>query len=741
MEETWPRTDPTRGAYCATPYLCLRGLQARRSRPTTWSPTRGRTGRRSTGVGPGDRIILADGIWEDFQIVFEASGTEEQPIYLMAETPGSVIITGQSNLRIGGNHLVVWGLTFRDGYSPTSEVISFRRDSRTLANNTRLVETVVDRFNKPDRDTQDSWVVLYGRNNRVDHNAFIGKTNRGPTMVVRLNTEGSQANNHRIERNYFGPRPPLGGNGGETLRIGTSQYSRVHSGTIVRENYFDRCDGEVEIISIKSEGNLIAENVFFESRGSVVFRHGGHNEVSRNVFFGNGVPDTGGIRVINDNQTVRGNYLEGLRGRKFLGALVVMNGVPNSPENRYHQVENARIENNSFVDVLELGFGVGSDEERSAVPVATTVSDNIFLSDEADPLGVFDDISGITFSGNVSNNPQFERIGATSLGEFALERAENGLVYLSGPPIGHAVGAPSDLRPIPRSDTGPRHYEKPAQAAPAGDVHEIEPDEAAFRAAYSAAAPGDIIRIRSGNLVLSAPLAIDRSVTIEGEAGTRLTGSGHGLFRLLAGAELTLRRLTLEQTSADAALVRAVGDGYRGAYRLEVGEVVLCAGRTDAVGPLLAADDATFARSIMVDGLQVSGWPGPVIELSGSELDGWYLADDIRISNSAFTDVDGPLIRFGREGRDESTFGPRFSLTGSSLDNVGAGVGAVHLDGIDALRIAGNVFTNAGRLDIRRRVLGWPFEISGNRADAQTGLSLTGVNGEAVEASLEGDAP
>lgn len=202
-----------------------------------------------------------------------------------------------------------------------------------------------------------------------------------------------------------------------------------------------------------------------------------------------------------------------------------------------------------------------------------------------------------------------------------------------------------------------------------------------------------------------------------------------------------MRRLTLEQTSADAALVRAVGDGYRGAYRLEVGEVVLCAGRTDAVGPLLAADDATFARSIMVDGLQVSGWPGPVIELSGSELDGWYLADDIRISNSAFTDVDGPLIRFGREGRDESTFGPRFSLTGSSLDNVGAGVGAVHLDGIDALRIAGNVFTNAGRLDIRRRVLGWPFEISGNRADAQTGLSLTGVNGEAVEASLEGDAP
>ena len=167
-------------------------------------------------VEPGDRIILADGVWEDFQIVFEAQGTADQPIYLMAQTPGSVFITGQSNLRIGGEHLVVWGLTFRDGYSPTSEVISFRRDSQTLANNSRLVETVIERFNQPDRETQDSWVVVYGRNNRIDRNAFIGKTNEGPTMVVRLNSEGSQNNNHVIERNYFGPRPPLGGNGGET---------------------------------------------------------------------------------------------------------------------------------------------------------------------------------------------------------------------------------------------------------------------------------------------------------------------------------------------------------------------------------------------------------------------------------------------------------------------------------------------------------------------------------------------
>ena len=44
---------------------------------------------------------------------------------------------------------------------------------------------------------------------------------------------------------------------------------------------------------------------------------------------------TGGIRIINENQTVRNNYLYGLTGHRFRGALVIMNGVPNSPRNKW----------------------------------------------------------------------------------------------------------------------------------------------------------------------------------------------------------------------------------------------------------------------------------------------------------------------------------------------------------------------------------------------------------------------
>ncbi|MGH6633696.1 MAG: polysaccharide lyase 6 family protein, partial [Sphingopyxis sp.] len=298
---------------------------------------------------PGDTIILADGEWCDFQIVFTGSGSAAKPITLTAQTKGKVTITGQSNLRIGGQHLLVSGLVFKNGASPTGEVISFRRDSKTLANDTRVTEVVIDGYSKVDRRAEDIWVALYGTGNRVDHSHFEGKTNSGVTLAVIRRAGEPLDNRHRIDHNYFGPRPPLGSNGGETIRIGTSEESLSASNTTIERNIFDRTSGEVEIVSIKSGGNIIRENLLLEAQGAIVLRHGNGNLVERNIFLGKGVPDTGGVRVINRDQIVRGNYFEGLAGTSFKSAISVMNGVPNSVINRYHQVANARIEGNSII--------------------------------------------------------------------------------------------------------------------------------------------------------------------------------------------------------------------------------------------------------------------------------------------------------------------------------------------------------------------------------------------------------
>jgi hypothetical protein len=51
---------------------------------------------------PGDTVVLANGEWRNFEILFTGQGREGRPITLTAEEKGKVLITGQSNLRLAG---------------------------------------------------------------------------------------------------------------------------------------------------------------------------------------------------------------------------------------------------------------------------------------------------------------------------------------------------------------------------------------------------------------------------------------------------------------------------------------------------------------------------------------------------------------------------------------------------------------------------------------------------------------
>jgi poly(beta-D-mannuronate) lyase len=137
-------------------------------------------------VQPGDRIVLANGIWKDTELLFIGEGTEEKPITLTVETKGKVFLEGQSNLRMGGKYLIVEGLVFRNGYTPTGAVISMRKDKKLLCNNCRVTECVIDDYNPSERFDSDYWVAMYGKNNRFDHNYLVGKRNLGVTLAVRL---------------------------------------------------------------------------------------------------------------------------------------------------------------------------------------------------------------------------------------------------------------------------------------------------------------------------------------------------------------------------------------------------------------------------------------------------------------------------------------------------------------------------------------------------------------------------
>ncbi|WAC40533.1 polysaccharide lyase 6 family protein [Pedobacter sp. SL55] len=325
-------------------------------------------------LAPGDKVVMKAGEWKNQLINFKAKGTAEKPITLIAETKGSVILSGNSNLKIDGEWLVVDGLSFKNGFSLKDDVVIFTKNTA----NSRLTNTSIENYNPSDKTVDYKWVSLHGRNNRVDHCAISGKTHQGTTLVVWLD---DKPNYHQIDHNYFGPRPDLGVNGGETIRIGTSTYSMNDSYTTVQHNIFDKCNGEMEIISIKSGYNKILNNLFYECVGTITFRHGNHSEVSNNYLVGNGVANTGGIRIIGESQKVTGNYLYKIAGTSLRAAISVMNAYENPELNEYWQVKNAVIENNIIVNGREaFVLGAGKDSKRVLAPDGVKIMNNYIIN-------------------------------------------------------------------------------------------------------------------------------------------------------------------------------------------------------------------------------------------------------------------------------------------------------------------------------------------------------------------------
>lgn len=639
---------------------------------------------------PGDRILLADGEWRDFQIIFTGNGTAAKPITLAAQTPGKVILSGQSNLRIGGAHLVVSGLVFRNGYSPTKELIAFRPDSKTAARNVRLTEIVIDNFTNPDRRAEDIWVAIYGADNRVDHSWFSGKGNAGVTLAVIRPKGQPQENRARIDHNYFGPRPPLGSNGGETIRIGTSDESLSDSKSMIENNWFEKCDGEVEIVSIKSGGNVIRGNMIVESQGAIVLRHGNGNLIERNVFFGKGKPSTGGIRVINRDQIVRDNYLERVTGTSFLSAIAVMNGVPNSAINRYHQVANARIERNSVIEAARITFGAGADAERSAPSVDSRFERNLIVNaDGKDIVRNEGDVSGLAMAGNVA-------------GAVKLERAANGLLYPADPALA-GVGAPRDLVRLKREETGPAWYPKDAPSVAAGREIAVPASEGALAKAVGASAAGDIVRVAAGTHRVTQPILIAHPLTIAGPREAVIESAATTLFQLLPGGSIVLRGVTLSGAASPAAagnaLVRAPQSVSTLNYRVTLQDVAV----RDLTAPgfdVVTATPATFADRVEIRGSSFARVSGAVVAAAAETgAKGLYSAEAIEIADSQFADV-ATIVDVARLGTDESTFGPRFTMTGNRVSRGGA----VRLSGVQWIEIARNRFANAAGIEVANSV-------------------------------------
>lgn len=411
-------------------------------------------------ASPGDTIILAEGEWKDVDLKFKAAGVVEKPITVKAEIPGKTILTGSSRLRLGGEHLVIEGLWFRDPAAESGEVIEFRIDSKLHASHSRATNCAVTSSTSAKKQKGSRWVSMHGTDNRVDHCWLEGKTSEGATLVVWLGFEPE--GRHRIDHNFFGPRPVLGKNGGETIRIGDSKTSLRDARCIIERNWFDRCNGEGEIISNKSCSNIYRQNLFSECEGALTLRHGHRCLVEGNWFRGNGRKLTGGVRIIGEDHRVVNNYLDGLRGDEFRSGITFMNGIPDTPLNGYSQVKRAFVAFNTLAGCEHpILIGMTDDKKCSLPPAGSVIANNIVVAETSPPVEAMSDASGIRWVGNLMSGPRWEHAGdGIRWADVKLEKQKDGVwrpaagspaidsaVKVDGSPQSDIHGQPRDAKP------------------------------------------------------------------------------------------------------------------------------------------------------------------------------------------------------------------------------------------------------------------------------------------------------
>ena len=687
---------------------------------------------------PGDNIVLTNGVWKDVEIKFTGQGTKDKPITIKAETEGEVFIEGVSNLAFGGEYLEVSGLHFRNGYSPSKNVIAFRLDVNTIANNCKVTNCVIVDFNKLQRDDDDLWVQFYGRHNELSNCYIAGKTNGGPTVRVDLKGVQSIKNYHKIVNNHFGPRPRKGGARGETIQLGSSFTSMSPGNTTIANNLFEACNGEVEIISSKTNFNEIRNNVFYKSEGSVVTRHGNYVTIDGNYFIGDGVNEQyGGIRIINTGHWVTNNYFFNLKGKSFRSPLAVMNGIPKSPLNRYNQVTDVVVAYNTYVNCsAPWQFGVGQNiaqanvlpksEIRSARAIRTTVANNIIYNEKGyEGLVVENDkADGVSFKNNIVDNKGVkfnnfnEGITATAL---ELKKVSENIMLPTG--ISSDVEAFNgfDFNTIEKDLFGNSRKDSKSIGAVVGvDIanpnildkskygaswysNEIETKDPVthtvtkaeeLQTKINAASNGDIIAVAEGVYTISKSLVINKTLTIQSNGKAQLVFSGASstpLFSLQPYGKLTVNNMILKGNNSNYAFASLKENMFN-----HFGLTVLNSEISD-FNYVLRVYKQSFSERVTFDKTTISNCENG-IELSEETNDrGDYNTEYLTINNCNFNNVKQNVIDYYRGGYDESTIGGNLLVSNSTFTNCGAKEKNKRLfnhNGIVNVNINNNTFKN-----------------------------------------------
>lgn len=351
-------------------------------------------------AAPGHTIVLANGSYSIGKLNAK-NGTSSAPITIMAAQQGQAIIAGGQLELLNSSYVTFSGLKWTNS---NTLKIDGSHHIRLTRNHFRLTES-----------SSLKWVIIQGANshhNRIDHNLFEEKHQLGNFITID-GSSTQQSQYDLIDHNHFRNIGPRATNEMEAIRVGWSAISNSDGFTTVENNLFENCDGDPEIVSVKSNANTVRYNTFRTSQGSLSLRHGNRSQVYGNFFFGGGRAGTGGVRVYGQDHKIYNNHFEGLTGSGYDAALQLDGGdVDTSGALSSHwRVYRATVVHNTFVNNVS-NIEIGAN--YNLAPVDSLVADNIVVGSSGKLFNELKAPKNLTYAGNIGWPTGSSTIGITT---------------------------------------------------------------------------------------------------------------------------------------------------------------------------------------------------------------------------------------------------------------------------------------------------------------------------------------
>lgn len=193
-------------------------------------------------------------------------------------------LKGGSTVTLDGSNYSVQNLYMSDGdrnKTFSDHIVRIRGSFIKLVNFSMINYAV--------KNEDIDFVRAYSKNFELHNSIIDGKRCNG--VMLRLDFP----ENHIIKQCIFKNFIIKATNGGEAVRCATSSFEKQKSNCLIDSCYFEKCNGDPEVVSLKCSAITVRKCIFKNNTGRLVFRHG--NEcIADNCFFSGR-----GLRVYGDN--------------------------------------------------------------------------------------------------------------------------------------------------------------------------------------------------------------------------------------------------------------------------------------------------------------------------------------------------------------------------------------------------------------------------------------------------------